>query len=111
MIDINHMLSRVSEISLSVAQELLRRHAAEAHADVETFLEQRKWQLQTIVCRSSVIGDDQFRALVEMEVNSAEMTRLRQAGVSQRLVEKFLRKLVDIIVVQTREWTESSGPI
>jgi hypothetical protein len=100
MVNIDNILKSIEEQTRSLAEKLLRQYLQEALTDVRDFLGKSKADLersaQELARRE--IDKDEFKSLVQGQLDVAEMRALKQAGLAQVRIDIFTSGVLDIVV-------------
>jgi hypothetical protein len=100
MLNIDNILKNIEEQSRSLAEKLFKQYVQEALTDVRDFLRKSKANLerwaQELTRRE--IDKDEFKSLVQGQLDVAEMRALKQAGLAQVRIDIFTSGVLDIVV-------------
>jgi predicted YcjX-like family ATPase len=100
MANIDNIFKSIEEQSKALAERLFKEYTQQALSDVKDFTQKSKDDLQRwtqqLVRRE--ISVEEFESLVQGELDLAEMRALKQTGLAQVQIDKFISGVLDIIV-------------
>src|ERR1700730_13436052 len=100
MANIDNILKSIEEQTKSLAERLFKQYTQQALSDMKGFLQKTKDDLGRWASElaQNKIDADEFKSLVEGELDVAEMRALKQAGLAQVQIDTFTSGVLDIIV-------------
>jgi hypothetical protein len=100
MVNIDNVLKSIEEQSKSLAEKLFKQYTQQAFTDIRDFLRKSKADLerwiQELDCGQ--IGKDEFKSVVQGQLDFAEMRALKQAGLARVRIDIFTSGVLDIVV-------------
>jgi hypothetical protein len=99
MVNIASILKNIEEQSRDLAEKLFTQFAREALADVKDFLRKSNAALGRWVqeLARGEINQEEFKSLVEGQLEVTEMRALKQAGLAQVRIDLFVNGVLDIV--------------
>jgi hypothetical protein len=100
MANIDNILKSIEDQTKSLAERLFKQYTQQALSDMKGFLQKTKDDLGRWASElaQNKIDADEFKSLVEGELDVAEMRALKQAGLAQVQIDTFTSGVLDIIV-------------
>jgi hypothetical protein len=100
MLNIDNILKNIEEQSKSLAERLFKQYLREALTDVRDFLGKSKANLERWAQELGrrEIDEDEFKSLVQGQLDVTEMRALKQTGLAQVRIDIFTSGVLDIVV-------------
>lgn len=100
MANIDDILKDAESQIKALAEKLFKQYTSQAVSDAKDFLQKSKAALERWVkeLAQGGIDKDEFRSLVQGQIEVAEMRALKQAGLAQVAIDTFTGGVVDILV-------------
>jgi hypothetical protein len=99
-ININDILKSVEDQTKALAQQQFKQYTQQALGDVKSSLQDAKEDLKRWIeeLARGEIDKDEFESLVQGQIDVAKMQALKQAGLAQVQIERFVNGVIDIVV-------------
>lgn len=100
MVIIDNILKSIEKQSKSLAEKLFKQYTQQALKDVEAFLRKSRADLERWVHELArrEIDNDEFKSLVQGQLDVAEMRALKETGLAQVQIDLFTGGILDIVV-------------
>ena len=100
MADIKELLDGLQQEAVDLAKDPFKDFTAAAKRDIDKFLNDSREQLNrwTVLLVEKQLTKEEYEMLVRSLKTSAEMGALLQKGVTKARTERFLRKLLVLVI-------------
>ena len=100
MVNIDNVLKSIEEQSKSLAEKLFKQYTQQAFTDISDFLRKSKADLERWIqeLARGQIDKDEFKSVVQGQLDVAEMRALKQAGLARVRIDIFNSGVLDIVV-------------
>jgi hypothetical protein len=94
------ILKSIEDQTKALAQKLIKGFTDQALSDLQDFAQKSKDDLErwTQELLQKQIDADEYKSLVQGELDVAEMRALKQAGLAQIQIDTFINGFLDILV-------------
>jgi hypothetical protein len=96
----DQIFKSIQDQTKALAQKLLKGYTDQALGDLQDFTQKSKANLQgwTQQLQQKKLSPDDYKSLVQGELDVAEMRALKQAGLAQVQIDTFTNGFLDILV-------------
>jgi hypothetical protein len=100
MVNIDNVLKSIEEQSKSLVEKLFKQYTQQAFTDISDFLRKSKADLERWIqeLARGQIDKDEFKSVVQGQLDVAEMRALKQAGLARVRIDIFNSGVLDIVV-------------